>query len=106
MRRQPWVWQQDNCTVHKARIVLEEIANEGVTVSDWPANSPDLSPIENVWKILQDKVYEKGQFKKKDELSAEIERCAKTIDPSVIKNLYLSMRNRLLSVLERKGAHI
>lgn len=106
IRRGPWVWQQDNCTIHKAKTVLDQIADEGVTTSDWPPNSPDISPIENVWKLLQDKVYENGQFTTKDDLLAEIKISARTIDVNVVKNLYSSMRQRLLTVLECKGAHI
>ncbi len=28
----------------------------GVTVLDWPANSPDLKPIENLWGIVKRKM--------------------------------------------------
>jgi transposase len=28
----------------------------GLTIMDWPANSPDLSPIENLWAHLKDKL--------------------------------------------------
>ena len=36
-----------------------EYLNISVNVIKWPAYSPDLNPIENVWSQTQPKVYER-----------------------------------------------
>ena len=100
------MWQQDDSKVHTASKVFECFEEEAVQTSDWPARSPDLSPIENVCKVLQDKVYELGQFKNKNELLKMIKRCAKQIDKQMIKNLYAGMNKRLVAVIEKKGDQI
>jgi len=48
--KRPWrnnrVWQQDNATAHSAASVRKWLqANVGSRL-EWPANSPDLSPID------------------------------------------------------------
>ncbi len=72
MSRRHWVWQQDNAPVHTAKIVRDLFKAERVKTIEWPARSPDLSPIENVWKVLQDKVYESGQFHDKQSLQTRV----------------------------------
>jgi transposase len=106
MGKKGWTWQQDNSPVHRAQIVRDGFFEESVATTEWPAYSPDLNLIENVWSALQAKVYESGQFTNKKDLLAEIKRCAKWIDPSIIKNLYASMNKRLVAVLEAKGGQI
>lgn len=70
-----WVFQQDNDPSHKAAASIIHAWNSehhGVKVSllaDWPGNSPDLNPIENLWAWAQAEVDVKGcktfqEFKK------------------------------------------
>ena len=44
--------QQDNTRPYVARICIQFLETEHVTVLPWPAYSPDKSPIEHVWDLL------------------------------------------------------
>jgi hypothetical protein len=52
-----WIFQQDSATIHVANSTWEWFLQNEVHVIDWPANSPDLNPMENVWAILCRSVY-------------------------------------------------
>lgn len=48
---------RDNASIHRYRDALAYLAEYGIEPIDWP-HSPDLNPIEQVWKRLKDLVYE------------------------------------------------
>ena len=53
------VFMQDGTPCHRSKVVSEFLRQQRIKVLDWPGNSPDLNPIENLWDILKDKVADK-----------------------------------------------
>ena len=54
------LFQQDNASCHKSRESLDAIdVIFGKNKIWWPANSPDLSPIETVWAIVKQELSKK-----------------------------------------------
>ena len=44
-----FVFQDDNAPAHRARTITNNLEQQGVEHLEWPAVSPDMNPIENVW---------------------------------------------------------
>lgn len=95
---------QDNSAVHRARIVQNWFQNQvNMTVIDWPAKSPDLNPIENLWghMVLN---WDSSNIKSKANLDNVVMSTWESLrGTNICANMVQSMSRRLQEVIDREG---
>ena len=67
------IFQQDLAPCHRAKKVHKLFREKNIRLIDWPGNSPDLNPMENLWSIV------KAEVRKRD-CTTEVKMTAAVID--------------------------
>ncbi len=98
-----FIFQQDLAPAHTAKGTKSWFNDHGVTVLDWPANSPDLNPIENLWGIVKRKMRD-TRPNNADELKTTVKETWASIPPQQCHKLITSMPRRIEAVIKAKGA--
>lgn len=98
------VFQQDNASIHVSTSTIGWFQRNTVEILEWPARSPDLNPIENLWGCLVRAVYKDNrQFSTVLELQTAIIEAWEDICPDLLEKLVNSMENRLFQVACSNG---
>jgi hypothetical protein len=109
---QPWMrFMQDNAPIHKEEATMAWFLQHGIELLDWPPHSPDLNPIEHVWKALKQmitKMHPEIRYLKKNQ--AHIQKLKEwmveawyAIEQGHIDNLIDSWPRRLRECIRAKG---
>jgi transposase len=100
-----WIFQQDGAPCHTAQIAIDWIEESCDLLAGWPANSPDLNPIEMLWAILKEMVarLNPGSI---EELQSVLLSCWNDIKQEMIDRLVLSFERRLRLCQQLEGESI
>lgn len=102
-----FVFQQDNAAIHVSRQSKAWFEGKEIELLDWPARSPDLNPIENLWGILARHVYLNGkQYSTVQELEVGIRNAWRNIGEATLNALINSMPGRVFEVVRRNGKQL
>lgn len=103
--------QQDNCPTHagpsgkKVQAWNAGASGFKVELLHWPPHSPDLSPIENVWGIVQREVYAMGCQNFQEFELAVVEKL-QNFPVATLAKMYKGMDKRMRLVIDAKGDRI
>ena len=95
-------FMQDNAPIHTAQKVRQWFEDNGVDTSDWPPYSPDLNPIEHIWKALKElvmKMFPEVDGKGKSE---EQKLAWNALPVGLFESLVESMPRRIEAVIAAK----
>jgi transposase len=98
---------EDNAAIHKAKLIKDEHQKRGGTVVDWLANSLDLNPIENVWRVLKARIAKRWPRTHEEMKTVMLDEWYKLTHQDIAK--YCSgevMRERCRAVLAANGGPI
>ncbi len=97
-----FIFQQDLAPAQTAKGTKSWFNRHGVTVLDWPTNSPDLNPIENLWGIVKRKMRD-TRPNNADDLKAVIKATWASITLEQCHRLIASMPRCIDAVIHAKG---
>ena len=99
------IFMQEGAPCHRSKLVTNFLKNKKVKVLDWPGNSSDLNPIENLWKVRRIKPRKSSLQSLPDLCRAIKEVWVKEISKEYCANLVKSLPRRLAAVIQNNGGH-
>jgi len=93
---------EDNDPKHRSRLCTEWKTQNGITIMNWSASSPDANSIENVWSYVKHKLRGKLIFTLR-QLSTRIRKIWRSLSREYTQNLVESMPRRCQAIIDIEG---
>ncbi|GFV62251.1 transposable element Tcb1 transposase [Trichonephila clavipes] len=100
------IFQQDNARPHVARIVQRFFVNPQIELLSWPARSSDLSPIENMWSLVAQRLTQiTSPAATPDQYWQRVEASWSAVPQEHIQSLFESMPRRVAALISNNGGY-
>ena len=99
----PCFFQEDNDPKHTAKVVKKLWEDQQLIRMDWPSQSPDLNPIENLCNLLVKAARDRNPNTDQELFQALVEAW-NTIRPETLASLVDSMPRRCQAVIDANGS--
>ena len=100
-----WIFQDDNAPCHRSRQSEAWKHTNQIPQLSWPPQSPDLSPIENIWLLMKNTIKNRLYLiQNVADLKTQLLRAWNEVPLHYIQRLYSSLPRRCRQVLIQKGA--
>ena len=100
--RRSFIFQQDNDPKHTCHLVQKYFQESKIKLLEWPPQSPDLNPIENLWNELDMKIT-KSQRTNINTFKAALMTTWNQLSDTTFQTLIQSIPRRLQAVIDNKG---
>lgn len=100
-----WVLQEDNDPKHRSRLCVAWKNENSIISMQWPSQSPDANPIENVWGLMKAKL-QGIQIHNTKQLASRLKKIWKNLSIDYAEKLVDSMDKRCGAIIDNGGDFI
>jgi transposase len=103
-RKRSIILMEDGAMIHRANVSTQWIAKKKIKKMEWPASSPDLNPIENLWRTMKVRVQDRfHQGMELEEFQGVLKDVWNEFEPDDYNHLIESMPRRMKAVIQANG---
>lgn len=100
------IFQQDNDPKHTSNLAKDALEDLNLNVLDWPAQSPDLNPIEHFWgHVARELKRRTGLLANKNQLWDELQTILAEPNKDLCRKLIGTMPRRIIDIIKAKGGY-
>ena len=103
------VFMQDGAPAHtaiKTQKWCSENLNSFWSKKQWPGNSPDLNPIENLWSIMKSRLQESEPANSLETLKIQLKHVWSEIEPKLLESLVNGIPDRICKFIQMGGGYL
>ncbi|MBW0465448.1 hypothetical protein O181_005163 [Austropuccinia psidii MF-1] len=110
METAPWIMgfhkliiMEDNTPIHTENLSNQLFEEHCINKMIWPAHSPDLNPIENIWKKMKSSIFKLYQPQSVQELEFAIQSACEDAPWALLDDLLLLLPHQMEMVIAMNG---